>query len=221
MGEGWDRLEVANGQVVLVLSPHPDDEALGCGGTVRAHVAAGGRVKLVFVTSGERGAPGPTGEDTVMIREAESAAAAQILGVTDLEFWRAPDGALTRCRGLTSRILGVLAGFGPEIVYAPHRAELHPDHRAVGRAAVRAAEATGPHRPVVRLFEVWTPMAEFAWVHDISEHIHTKRQAIAAYRSQLALGRMDDALVGLARYRGQMFSGWPASAEYAEVFAAG
>lgn len=221
MRQAWDSLDIGIGQVVLVVSPHPDDESLGCGGTIRSHVTAGGTVKIVFVTSGDRGAPGPTTADTVRIREGEAAAAALILGVDDIEFWRGPDGAVEAGKPLVGRLCDTIAELDPDVVYAPHCREMHRDHRAVGRAVIRAVGAVAPtRRPAVRLFEVWSPLHDFGYVQDISPHVDAKRAAIAAHQSQAALGRMDDALLGLARYRGQMFSGCPATSDYAEVFAA-
>ena len=40
---------------VMVISPHPDDESIGCGGTICRHVAAGEPVHVELLTSGEKG----------------------------------------------------------------------------------------------------------------------------------------------------------------------
>jgi LmbE family N-acetylglucosaminyl deacetylase len=71
----------------------------------------------------------------------------------------------------------------------------------------------------VRFFEIWSPLGDVDEIVDISDVIDEKRRAIRAYRSQCAVMRLDDAFVGLARYRGEMHS-WPGG-PYAEVFAAG
>ena len=79
---------------ILVLSPHPDDESIGCGGTIRKHVLEGDTVEVIVLTSGERG--GHTAiseEELIRIREQESMKARDILGVHSLEFWSQPDGS--------------------------------------------------------------------------------------------------------------------------------
>jgi len=43
---------------VMVISPHPDDESIGCGGTICRHVAAGDPVYIELLTSGEKGGHG-------------------------------------------------------------------------------------------------------------------------------------------------------------------
>src|SRR5437879_4633880 len=79
---------------VLVISPHPDDESIGCGGTLRRHVLQGDIVQAVFLTSGERGGHGRSREDTMRIREQEAREAAAILGLAQIEFWRVSNGSL-------------------------------------------------------------------------------------------------------------------------------
>src|SRR5689334_3911187 len=115
---------------VLVISPHPDDESIGCGGTLRKHVLGGDEVRVVFLTSGEKGGHGLPPEETAPLREQEAVAAAKILGLARLEFWRQPDGELEATPEVASRLLDLLAAFRPHLVYAPHDREMHPDHRA-------------------------------------------------------------------------------------------
>ena len=84
---------------ILVVSPHPDDEAIGCGGTLRKHVVEGDHVRVLYFTSGEQGGHGRTKDQTRHIRESEAQKAATILGIPDIEFWREKDGALRASRG--------------------------------------------------------------------------------------------------------------------------
>jgi N-acetylglucosamine malate deacetylase 1 len=204
---------------VLVLSPHPDDEAIGCGGTLLKHAEEGDAVHVVFLTSGEAGGHGRGAEETRRLREAESAAAAAVLGVDAVEFWREPDGGVRARRRLVDRLLRKLEAWQPEVVYVTHPGEAHPDHRAalrLVRRALLAADARIP-RPTILMYEVWTPMQRVDQVVDISSYIAQKVAAIQAHRSQCNAMRFDDASRGLARWRGEMHC-WPH--EYgADVFA--
>lgn len=203
---------------VLVISPHPDDEATGCGGVIRRHVLAGDDVQLVFLTSGEAGGHGRTPQDTIRIREAEARAAGAILGVTELQFWHEPDGALTATPALIERLRARIRKLAPRTLYVTHALEMHDDHRAAA-AAVSGALADLPpeSRPDVLTYEVWTPLHQLDEIVDITAFVEIKRSAIQAHRSQCAVIAFDEAILGLNRYRGEMLS-WP-EGEYAEVFA--
>ncbi len=197
---------------VLVVCAHPDDEAVGCGGTLRLHALCGDRITAVFLTSGERGGHGI--EQAGETRELEASDAAAVLGIDELEFWHEPDGRL-RARGeLVSRVGELVARLEPAIVYAPHEADDHPDHRAAARIVKAALD--GRSDVELRSFELWSPLQRIDHVEDITGTIEDKLQAIRAYRSQTAVMRFDDAFAGLARYRGEMHS-WPGG-PYAEVF---
>ena len=76
---------------IMVIAPHPDDEAVGCGGTIRLHAERGDRVTAVFLTSGELGLPHLPPETACRIREDEAAVAAEVLGIAALSFLRWPD----------------------------------------------------------------------------------------------------------------------------------
>jgi LmbE family N-acetylglucosaminyl deacetylase len=198
---------------VLVICAHPDDEAIGCGGTLRRHVLDGDEVSVVFLTSGERGGHGS--EDPGGTREREAHEAAGVLGIQRVEFWREPDGRLRASRELTGRLAALIARLGPAVLYAPHRADDHADHRAAARLTRRALTAAG-HHAELRCFEIWAPIIEISAVIDISAVIEDKLRAIRCYRSQCAVMPFDAAFEGLARYRGEMHS-WPGG-PYAEAF---
>ena len=72
-------------QSILVVAPHPDDESIGCGGTICLHHRQGDRVQAVFLTSGERGIADVSPKTAREIREAEARAAGELLFVDRLE----------------------------------------------------------------------------------------------------------------------------------------
>jgi N-acetylglucosamine malate deacetylase 1 len=201
---------------VLVVGAHPDDEALGCGGTLRRHASAGDRITAVFLTSGEGGGHGIS--DPGATREREARAAARILGIGELQFWGERDGALRARSALVQRLAAVITSARASVLYGPHDRDDHPDHRATARI-VRAAVSASKRRVQTWQYEIWAPLAQIDHVVDVSEVIDDKLRAIRAYRSQCAVMRFDDAFHALARYRGEMHS-WPGGS-YAEVFTAG
>ena len=203
---------------VLVISPHPDDEAVGCGGTLRGHVVQGDVVHSIFLTSGEHGGHGRPPEETARIREREAEEAGEILGLSRLDFWRQPDGALWATRRLTNRLRTAIEEWEPQILYVTHPGEMHPDHRAAARIvrqALRDSESPA-WKPLVRMYEVWTPMQEMDEIVDISDYVDVKVAAIRAHKSQCDVVRFDEAALGLNRYRGELHS-WPGG-PYAEIF---
>jgi LmbE family N-acetylglucosaminyl deacetylase len=199
---------------VLVVAPHPDDESIGCGGTLRLHVERGDRVDVVFLTSGELGLEELEPDAARKVREDEAERAAALLGLTRLEFLRHPDWFVgdtldAACAGV-SQLVEELA---PERVLCPHALEAHPDHAAAARVVDRVWERL--RRPFQRVaYEVWTPMSEFDDVEDITTVMEVKRAAVRTYASQLTSFRYDDAVDGLNRFRGALAG----HCEYAEVF---
>jgi LmbE family N-acetylglucosaminyl deacetylase len=201
---------------VLVISPHPDDESIGCGGTLCQHIAAGDRVAVIFLTSGEAGGHGRSIGETIKIREAEARRAAKMLELGSVEFWRQPDGAMRVTDPLVKRMSTAITRIKPDIIYLPHDREMHQDHQAAVRL-LRRALTWVKYRPVVLMFEVWTPLQRMDHIMDISPFIQKKLRAIRMYKSQNDALAFDDAFLGLARYRGEMHC-WPGG-DYAEAFA--
>jgi len=202
---------------VLVISPHPDDDVIGCGGTIRQHIISGDIVEVIYLTSGENGIRGRSKADTMYIREKEAAAAAGILQISNIDFWREPDGKLQASKKNIQHLLQMIMNFNPGIIYVTHNKEDHQDHRAAASLvskSFRLLNATV--KPVVWMYEVWTPIQKIKHIVDITPYIDSKCQAIQAHQSQCNLLRFDEAILGLNRYRGEMHS-WPGG-PYAEIF---
>ncbi len=126
----------------LVIAPHPDDETLGCGGTIAALTAAGRQVGVVFLTDGAL-TGGADRATTVEERMAEAQRACEVLGVKPEDTWAfgLPDGGLKGHHDTAVARLGeVLDEFGPTRVFVTHEHDGHPDHEAAFEATRSAIE---------------------------------------------------------------------------------
>lgn len=200
---------------VLVIAPHPDDEAIGCGGSLCLHAGRGDRVVVAFLTSGELGLKHLPREQAWGVREREAERAAEVLGVASLTFLRGPDWLLgERLAETAAALRPVLQREAPEKIYLPGAQDGHPDHRAslpILRAAQGQADAPPPS---LLAYEVWSPLAEYDRVEDVTPVMRRKLRAIRCYQSQLEGFRYDRAARGLNQYRGALAALRP----YAEVF---
>jgi LmbE family N-acetylglucosaminyl deacetylase len=200
---------------VLVIAPHPDDEAIGCGGSIRLHADQGDRVDVVFLSSGELGLKHLDTREAWRIRESEAEASAACLGITSLKFLRLPDWFVgDHLSEATASLAPIIEKICPGIVYVPHLNEWHPDHKAAFRSAQSAIAASEAAAPQLRAYEVWTPMAEHQIVQDITSVMAIKLVAVGQYRSQLAGFKYDRAVRGLNQYRGELAG----HCRFAEVF---
>ena len=189
------------GKRVLVFAPHPDDETIGCGGSLTLHVAAGDPVKVVFLTNGVKGDMSGKMEQQayVALRRKEAACACACLGVTDLEFWSYEDRALAGSAGVLQRIVDLLQTHCPELVYVPSLLEPHPDHRAACFLLCDAIHSIDKSFEVA-FYEVGQPLSVSLLV-DITGVLDRKLKAINAYQSQLEERPYGDICIALNRYR--------------------
>ena len=179
---------------VLCVAPHPDDEVIGCGGMLAFHAARGDAVRVAILTDGA----GPHGSRELAAgREAESRAACRLLGVEDVRFLGLADGGLEREEGLAERLAGLVADFGPELVYAPAPSEHHPDHRAASAAVTRALAGAGCR---VLLYGVNAPVPRQV-LFDTSAQWAQKRAALECFTSQTERHDLLDKVEALDRGR--------------------
>jgi LmbE family N-acetylglucosaminyl deacetylase len=150
------------GRRAIVFSPHPDDESLGCGGTILRKIKAGATVKLVQVSDGGGSTTLIPRDELTAMRKQESLNAGRALGVDDTYFLEFPDGRLGECQpAAIERVAEILRQEDPEEVFLPYRREpmkQAADHVAVTNI-VLAALRRQPRPVMVWEYPVWF------WLH--------------------------------------------------------
>lgn len=207
---------------VLVVAAHPDDEVLGCGGTIARHVDAGDQVQVLIVAEGatsrlQQRDRLQAGEELSALAQAAQTAGS-ILGAAGVELLDLPDNRLDSLDrlDLIKHIEQRIDRHQPQVVYVHHAGDVNVDHRRLHEAVVTACRPT-PGHPVRRLlsFEVassseWQPPGSAPafqpnWFVDISDQWQRKREALVAYTSEMRPwphARSLEALEHLARWRG-------------------
>jgi len=197
---------------VLVLAPHPDDETLGCGGTVAVLAAAGAEIRVVVVTDGEGSlVRGLSAREVGRQRCAHATEACERLGARPPTFLRLPDGGLAGCsQRLVELLTEHIGDFRPDLVFTPSPLDDHPDHRAV---AASVAGLDLPRTAEIWSYEVWTSLLANRIV-DVSSRWQDKVEALECHRLD-----PDDATAHLALQRWRSLHGL-AGEGYAEAFLA-
>jgi LmbE family N-acetylglucosaminyl deacetylase len=179
----------------LVVAPHPDDELLGCGGTLLRRKAEGAELAWLIVT-GVSDQTRTTGE-AAAVREYEIAEITARVGFDQVFNLRLPTAQLDTLplQHLIERFSEVFQGFAPSEVFLPHNADVHSDHRVVFDAAV-ACTKWFRYPSVTRVLAYETPSeTEFGlsadssfrpnFFVDISAYLELKLSLIAIYRSEV------------------------------------
>lgn len=135
-------------QLAVCLVPHPDDPEYGAAAAVAKWTSAGKEVRYVFACRGEAGICGMSYDETGRVREAEQRRAAEIVGVSDLDFWDFPDSNICDGPELRQKIVDTLTALNPDVVLTiyggPEWAPGMPnqlDHREFAAAVIAAYDS--------------------------------------------------------------------------------
>ena len=218
----------------LVITPHPDDAEIGCGGTVAKWAAEGTKVVYLICTNGDKGTSdlNMTSAALAAIREEEQRNAAEVLGVVDIVFLRHPDGGLEDTSEFRGQLVRSIRMFRPDLVFCPdpYRRGFywHRDHRVCGQVSLDAvfpyardhlnypehlaSEGLEPHKvPDVLLWGTEEP-DEFI---EITDTLELKIDALLEHSSQVSASREEERgfLESMAARAGEQ-----AGVRYAEAF---
>ncbi|WP_040780446.1 PIG-L deacetylase family protein [Nocardia pneumoniae] len=184
----------------LVIVAHPDDIEYGAAAAVARWTRQGKDIRYVLVTSGEAGIAGVQPAVAGPLREAEEIAAAEVVGVREVEFLGYPDGRVQESLELRRDLATAIRMHQPEMVvlfnFGDTWAPGYPnsaDHRAVGRAALDAISDAGNEWifPEIAEWKPWSarwaavvgPVATHAV--DVTETLDQAAASLAEHRRYL------------------------------------
>lgn len=210
------------GNRVAVIAAHPDDEILGCGGTIARHIQNGDQVFVMIMAEGltSRDRHRDRTEKSEELSELAEAAqtANRILGTTSLTMEKLPDNRMDSLDRLDviKIIEEFLQAHRPTIVYTHHAGDVNIDHRCIHEAVITACRPIpGSEVTTLLFFEIassteWhvpgsAPAFCPNWFVDVSAQLEKKLDALRAYQSEMRPwphARSVEALDHLARWRG-------------------
>lgn len=207
----------------LIIAPHNDDEILGCGGTIAKLAHEGNEVTVCEVTAGDLDNP------MVQLQKQEAVASHELLGDVKTVFMDLPVVGLREMpsRDINSAFLKMVEEQKPEIVFIPHKGDMHIDHRMTIEAAMVALRpVSAPQIKAIYAYETlseteWnTPSVDNAFIPnsfiDITDYMDLKLEAMKCHKSQLCdypHPRSLEAIKALAMHRGSTIC-----RKYAEAF---
>lgn len=192
---------------VVVISPHPDDDVIGCGGMIRTHANKEEAVFVVYMTNG---ADTPAGrarskKTIVAVRQEEAMKGLKIAGGTGGIFlgYDSADLKNGRMREVIMDVFSVLMTLRPARIYITSPFEKHPTHLVSTSIALSAIKMVPDYFPQLRGYSIWGPMIapeEFIEVVDMTDVIDVKKRAIRAYESEISDHAYDEGAIGINRY---------------------
>jgi LmbE family N-acetylglucosaminyl deacetylase len=163
------------GRSAMIFSPHPDDETLGCGGTVIRKLEQGATLHVVYLTDGAQShVPLMPSAEIKAMRHLEALAACEELGIdaSRVHFIDLPDGQLTEhSQEAIIKVSELIEMHRPEEVYVTYRDDASADHRAANSIIRKAAELKGStlivwEYPIWRWNSwPWLGLGRGAWRH--------------------------------------------------------
>lgn len=216
-----------NKQNILIISPHGDDEVLGCGGTINKLSSNGNKVYVLVVTNSHKGNPKLYSETFLKKIRNETIIANKFLGVKEVFFFDFPVNNLNKIDYslIIDVIKKIIIKIKPNQIYIPHGNDIHNDHKIVNHCSLVAARPIN-NKYLVNILEYET-LSETEWSENYKfipnyfnvltkKNLDAKINSMKKYKSQLKKlphPRSIDVIKSLAHLRGSSIGN-----NYAEAF---
>jgi len=171
---------------VLVISPHPDDEIIGCGGTLIKMLAEGSIVTVLQLTDGSstyalKDSP-ERAKKTIRLEEAKIVA--EKLGINELILLKEDQSHFKCTENMVKKLSEILLRLNPKVIFIPFMNDRHPDHVAANTILCKALEVSNLNLSEVNIlsYEVWSlvPPNSFCIIND---QFHKKAKMLMHYRT--------------------------------------
>ncbi len=200
---------------VLVVAPHPDDELLGCGGTVLKYIDKGFNVAWLICTEPQAG--GQWSDDFISKRKKDIKEVSKLINFSEVFELKLPTAMLDSIEmsDVVARFSNVFNLYKPNVILTPHRGDVHTDHRVIFDA-VNASSKWFRHPSVEEIYAYETPSeTEFNYKSsnifnpnvfiDITKYLDKKIEALQIYDTEIndfPFPRSIDTVKALAKWRG-------------------
>lgn len=161
---------------ILVIAAHPDDELLGCGGTILKHTEIGDKVHVVIVAEGITSRQKIRNRNQVdtELKELKDSTlkVSNLLSISSFEILNFPDNRLDSVEllELIKKLEDKISLISPEIIYTHHHGDLNIDHKLVNEAVITACRPV-KEKNVKKIFSFEIPSST-DWQLNNNENFH-------------------------------------------------
>jgi len=189
--------------IMVVISPHPDDDVLGAGGVMIEAAEKGRAVFSVTLTDGRsspRKGPPISDEEMVELRQKESRAALKILGAAGGFYFLKQSSGLggEEGRKVAEDLRGLFESVRPSEVFLPAPYERHPTHIRCTRLTLEALRSSTGLRPSLLGYSLWGGFfgEKNRVARDITPFVRKKVEAVLAHSTQIAYKNYQQGILG-------------------------
>ena len=125
---------------ILVVASHPDDEVLGCGGTLYNLKKKGAKISCLFLSDGESSRKHPKLKQLILDRKKQALKVGKILGIKNITFGNFPDNSMDSIPILKiiQFIEKKIKNIKPDAIFTHFESDLNVDHQITSKAVITA-----------------------------------------------------------------------------------